>query len=386
MLRLLVQNEQKEGVQADIQITSGNRSLAGRTDENGLAYMKTLADDAVFSVLIEPFDGHWSYFFRDLKGSSKVTCQSIQGALPTSWWKDICGLNSASPVNKRLRVGVIDQAFSAECAAEGIICIDIDGKPVSRDVTKHGYHVASLINECSGNHIDGDIVLVDVTDRLAPAYWNFNQIAAAVELLVEDFQVDVINISGGSYPKYPDEHSDSVELLRQKIAWANSKGVLVVAAVGNSKSKGVGFPAKFDEVVGVGALGRVGLAPQWSMAGQAEVIAIAEKDANALGEFDDSTPVFHVIHTSFGDGLDVVTPGVGVVHKFSNEETSDLMGTSFAAPIATSIFVKKLGSKDSYWDLFTEGKAPYVKRALPTWSVDLNIEASRQGYGLLTMR
>ena len=56
----------------------------------------------------------------------------------------------------------------------------------------------------------------------------------------------IINLSLGGYAES--------QILRNAVEYARDNGVVVVAASGNDGVRGVSYPARFDSVIGVGAL------------------------------------------------------------------------------------------------------------------------------------
>ncbi|MGY0691387.1 S8 family peptidase [Virgibacillus sp. FSP13] len=108
--------------------------------------------------------------------------------------------------------------------------------------------------------------------------------------------VDIINVSLGS-------KIDS-KTLKAKIDEARSKGIIVVAAAGNTGDTHMTYPAKYDDVVAVGA---------------------TDKN-NYIASF-----------SSRGDELDVVAPGVEVVSTYLGNMYANGSGTSQAAPYVSGM-------------------------------------------------
>lgn len=133
----------------------------------------------------------------------------------------------------------------------GFDFVDNDSDPYPVDtIESHGTHVAGII---AGT----------INNRIGVAGWSQVTLLAVRVLneegLGSDFSVaegirwatnqgaKIINLSLGG-PNY-----SSVLLEAVEYAWQN--GVLLVAASGNDGVSGVSYPAKFDEVIAVGALG-----------------------------------------------------------------------------------------------------------------------------------
>ena len=117
-----------------------------------------------------------------------------------------------------------------------------------------------------------------------------------------DRNVDVINLSLGS------DEEDSY--LRQAIQYALEKGVIVVAAAGNDGCECIAYPARYPEVVAVGASNSSGTTTSFS---------------------------------SYGDNLDIVAPGSGIRAPSwsqavpTNGYAASVAGTSFSSPYISGL-------------------------------------------------
>lgn len=117
-----------------------------------------------------------------------------------------------------------------------------------------------------------------------------------------DRGVDVISMSLGSTAEDP--------YLRQAIDYAIGKGAVVVAAAGNESASQLDYPARYPEVVGVGA----------------------ENPDGSIASFSNS-----------GDTLDIIAPGSGLTLPIwsqssgTNAYGSNLAGTSFATPFVSGL-------------------------------------------------
>jgi len=132
----------------------------------------------------------------------------------------------------------------------------VNGDAHPNDDEFHGTHVASTIAEATNNGVGmaglafGCAILpVKVLD--AQGSGTFFDVAEGIDFAVDFTQngqhpVKVINLSLGS--------ESSSQTMQVSIDRAFSKGVLVVAAAGNSGKSGVEFPARLANVMSVGAL------------------------------------------------------------------------------------------------------------------------------------
>ena len=109
-------------------------------------------------------------------------------------------------------------------------------------------------------------------------------------VLAVDKGCSVINLSLGG--------QESSEILKAAVDYAESKGVILVAAAGNDGFSEVSFPARYDSVIGVTALSPDGRVADFS---------------------------------NFGDGVDLAAPGVGIVSAWNDNGYAIFDGTSSAS-------------------------------------------------------
>lgn len=125
--------------------------------------------------------------------------------------------------------------------------VDDDEQPF--DEHGHGTHVAGTIAQTTGNGVgvagvafESKIMPLRVLNR--QGYGSYGDIADAIRYAA-DHGADVINMSlGGPIP--------SLGIWRA-VRYAHGRGVVIVAAAGNSGRRGVGYPAALSQVMGVSA-------------------------------------------------------------------------------------------------------------------------------------
>lgn len=105
---------------------------------------------------------------------------------------------------------------------------------------------------------------------------------------------DVINVSLGSY-------GDS-SLVRDAVAYAAEAGKVVVASAGNDTYSELAFPARYEQVVAVGAV-------------------------DAEGQ--------QLSFSNSGESLDLVAPGLAVVAAWPDNQTISFTGTSASTPFVS---------------------------------------------------
>ncbi len=158
-------------------------------------------------------------------------------------------------------VAVIDTGVSKVEDLEGTEILKgasfVPGAKTAADDQGHGTHVAGTIAQTTNNGKgvagvapEATILPVKVLSRFG--FGSSGWIASGIDYAVDE-GADVINLSlGGSYSA----------VIHNAIKKARKKGVIVVAAAGNSGRQGVGYPGALAETIGVSATGPGGhLAP-----------------------------------------------------------------------------------------------------------------------------
>ncbi len=148
---------------------------------------------------------------------------------------------------------------------------DDDPRPdnIGLDEAFHGTHVSGIVAATMDNGVGvagwGAIRLLAVKVLNDSGSGVMSDLASGIRWAT-DHGADVINMSLGS-----DDHTSSVA---EACRYAESNGVLLVAAAGNQGAGVVQYPARYDECVCVGALGKSGMRAEYSNYGEEqEVVA-----------------------------------------------------------------------------------------------------------------
>ncbi|MBI3650213.1 MAG: S8 family serine peptidase [Acidobacteria bacterium] len=210
--------------------------------------------------------------------------------------------------------------------------VDNDNDPTDKpddpkkSVAGHGTFIAGLIATLAP-----EARLLPIRAFGPDGMGNAFTVAAAVKYAA-DHGAQVINLSLGS--------SEASALLQEAITDARSRGIVVVAAVGNDNDEVVQqFPAKLDEVIAVAA------------------IDLQSKKAS---------------FSNFGAHVDVCAPGVKLISAYPNEAQGGYAiwsGTSFAAPLAAA---------EAALLLALEPRLPDAKKIIEDTAV--NIDAANPGF------
>lgn len=108
------------------------------------------------------------------------------------------------------------------------------------DMTGHGSAIADIINRMNPNAF---IYSVRVLNKYNQA--PLSRIIQGIRWCIDN-DVDVINMSFGAF-----QNSKALQLIIEE---ATQKGIVFVAAAGNSGDRGVAYPASYEDVLSVGAI------------------------------------------------------------------------------------------------------------------------------------
>lgn len=168
------------------------------------------------------------------------------------------------------------------------------------DDNGHGSHVAgiasSLTNNStgiSGTAYDTNLVSVKVLDSSGSGYYSW--VASGI-VWAADNGAKVINLSLGG--------TSSSTTLLNAVNYAWNKGVIVVAAAGNSNSSQRFYPAYYSNSIATAATGQ-----------------------------NDKKASF----SSYGSWVDVAAPGVSILSTYNNGDYAYLSGTSMATPFVSGL-------------------------------------------------
>lgn len=341
-------------------------------------------------IHVIPSDGHWSTYFHLPPHTVRESCvcPSMQIGLCTSWWRAMMNVGAAAgwPAASGLKIGVIDIPFRPEGGLSHVQILNTEGDKVATDdlpPTSHGHRVCRLLGARDKGPDQGllpgaELYLVDVS--FGDESWDFDKIAPAIEVLAGVIGVDFINISGGSFCDDPEERPDFEDHFVDAIQTAEARGTRIFAAVGNDASKAVAFPAALPDIVGVGAIGPSGLAPDGTLLAAYER---ASRDVDgASGLLPDGQPVFHYLDTASGQGLNVVGPGMAIVMRAGEDQFLEYYGTSYACPIVLGAIAPFLGRTNIIPDPNgRDGRTDWMER-LRQLCINLEMAEARQGWGL----
>ncbi len=227
---------------------------------------------------------------------------------------DIPYLRENISKGKGIKVAVIDSGCYSEHP-------DLEGADIRQgynyvaenedtsDTNGHGTNVMGILTAASSNGIGISGIATEATYFPLVVYYNgqgnASHMLKAIYDAVDVYQCDIVNMSLGVEPK-----SESlIQLITEAVDHASSKGVTIVAAVGNGGGTETVYPAGIDGVIGVGAV---------------------------------NTDMTKASYSRYNSTVDVVTTG----KTFSLTNSSNYrswQGTSEAAPVITGTLTALMG-------------------------------------------
>jgi serine protease len=128
------------------------------------------------------------------------------------------------------------------------------------DDNGHGTHVAGTIAQSTNNGygVAGIAYEANLMPLKVLSSYGGGTVADIAEAIrfAADNGADVINMSLGG--------GGESSLMKEAIAYAHKKGLVIIAAAGNESQNGASYPARYPHVIGVSALGPDGLKPNYS--------------------------------------------------------------------------------------------------------------------------
>jgi subtilisin family serine protease len=303
-------------------------------------------------TLIPDQPGHWLITVDAPPSGAVVRCEPLPSAKVTDvgewWWHE--ALNAATP-NPRagagIKIGVIDLGFEPVNGLEHVAVTTYTGAAahIGSDLFPgHGEMVCRIVGQraglpirCEGLAPGAELTCVAVdsgTGKLDLALT-----ASAILHLARDCDVDLINLSAGLF-------DNPLLGLQSAIRAAARLGTLCIVSAGNDPRSGIAFPAHYSDCIGVGAIGLVG----WGCPSSAvqRYGRRSSAPAGTLGALADGRPIFHFPLSAYGDGLDLVAPGVGILINRGKESLFAASGTSYAAPMVCGLLAAVLSQEGTY--------------------------------------
>lgn len=208
-----------ECFQNDNVIVESNISFGADTEDSTSMWM---TEDAVQEIKKD--ESEWNYQMIHADRAVDVSQDTVKVAVMDS------GVDFLSNINVTKSINLVED--------------ELDITDYMNDMTGHGTAVASIINTINP---DAEIYSVKVLDSQ-----NQGTLARIVKGIYWciDNDVDIINMSFST--------SVNSEILYEAMRAAEENGILLIASAGNSGNEGVEYPAKYEEVIAVGAVDNSG--------------------------------------------------------------------------------------------------------------------------------
>jgi subtilisin family serine protease len=332
-----------------------------------------------------------------------IICPTID-AVGNSWWHILLG-DALGDDNRgsNIRIGVVDVGFIPDSSLHHIEFLDQQSNNPQASLAhyrwNHGEAVCRILSDLdapescapiapgsglvfasasflASTYNDAGFVF-PIADASPADYLDPARVSAAIYELVFSFEVNLINLSLGTFEL--DQHAGAG--VAEAIEAASEAGVTVLCAAGNSFVEGAAFPASLPSCIGVGAVGKV----DWGPEGSVVQYYAQTYPHGGLGDLD-GAEVYFWSESAYGSGVDVLGPGVGILIAREGEVSFDLSGTSFASPIVTGLLAVELSRNATYLSLPRDmSRAEYARRCLQGVARRVGISSSFEGSGIVTL-
>jgi hypothetical protein len=325
--------------------------VIAKTDEQGkaaAAYNPNFWYPAM--AIVTPQADFWSACLR-WPIASEVDLIPVARTGPLGWWHSLLGESQwDASRGAGIRIGFADTGCGphpnlAHCRGIGAFVNGGHraGAGTSNDVAEHGTHVGGILGarpaggstDFSGIAPGAEISFARVYDKAADGALepeaNNGDIAAAIDTLVHDERVDLLNLSLGG--------SRGSQIEQDAIDGAIDEGVLVICAAGNSGGPVI-YPAAYPGCVAVTAIGLAGTVPASS------VDALVYSQPGSDG-------IYAAAFNNAGPQVACAGPGVGIISTVpanakDRAPTMAMTGTSMAAPAVCAALATILARDKQY--------------------------------------
>ena len=357
------------------------KGVRAETDINGIAEVQVPLSDPLIPmfevVYVYPPHSLWSTYETMVPTVDRTfvldPLPQVQGY---EWWAEVLGVNKAHLAGYKgqgVRVAVIDTGIGPHPDLSNIKSgrnfTSDKGLESYEDVDGHGTHVAGIIGasgELIGIAPSAEIYAARVFNK-GSENASSDDVAEAIEEAVEEWECNIINLSiGGVYDP----------LIEDRINYATQRGVLCIAAAGNSGGA-VEYPAALRNSFSVAALGCINNTyPNNSIHRE------SEPESRGLYGKDN---LYAAKFTCYGDEVSACAPGVAVISTVANQFYAALDGTSMACPMATGVAAILLSQNDSLLDIQPHVRVGRLKAQVRNMLKDIRLPRKFQGRGIMSL-
>ena len=287
------------------------------------------------------------------------------------WWRARDQPFSPTGTSPVVRVGLVDTGLAPHSdlqAMGGWSVTELSGLPWDEDPRGHGTHCSGIIcgrnpRGVEGRFPDAELWVYRVSDGSSDSVFLSNVAEAVVRAAEES--MDIVNVSLGGQVV-------TSTVLSEALSEARRAGCLLVAAAGNSGGEGAFFPARHEKVIGVGAYGRFGTYPEDSLH------RVWESKVR-------SGRIFVPTFSNYGEGIDLLAPGVAILSTFPGGRYGVWDGTSMATAYTSGTAARLLAEDEGLQKLGrgTERVEQLRRKLLDECSFLKGIDEAHQGKGVL---
>jgi len=341
----------------------------GVTDSKGTARVR-VHETGLRHIIASPRDTYWSKLLPAPRVKDSAEIDIKLKKLPVDgnygWGHRLLGMDKIGKrfTGRGVKIAIIDSGIAGHedlKTAGGYNTLDgQDPAAWNVDEKGHGTHccgiAASQDNKVGVRGMAPDAEIYSL--KVFPG-GRFSDLIEAVNWCIDNY-MDIISMSLGSR-----SHSVQVE---QALREANERGITCIAAAGNDGGP-VSYPAAYETVMAVSAIGKRGTFP--------------EDSAHKLQEGDylsaDGT-LFIAGFSNFGTEIDVCAPGVAILSTVPTGYAA-WDGTSMACPAVAGLAALIL---EAYPEIRTgdEWQPYYVRSIISGSSTDTGLPQEMQGAGL----
>jgi minor extracellular protease Epr len=354
----------------DVQSKTG---YEGRTGVDGSVKLTIRSSDTRFEkVVVLPKGGFWSRIWKDQPVSSTMRFDLAPLTVNGFDWGHV-----STEASKRgqhyghdVKVAIVDSGIGPHGSLNvvgGKNFILNEAAEAWQDQDGHGTHCAGVIAALEAQaSVWGYVPQVQMHSLRvfggSDGGGYASDIADAIDWAVSA-GCDIVSLSLGS--------DGPSGYIRNSIEKASDAGVLCIAAVGNEGGE-VQYPAKFRNVVGVSAIGKMNTFPQDSIHQEAQ---------SKISSSDDS--FFFASFSNRGEEVDLCAPGVAVTSTIPGGLYSAWDGTSMACPHVAGVAAVALDNSPEIRNAARDGlrTGQLTDRLLGLCS-DLGMPKTYQGAGL----
>jgi len=336
--------------------------------------------------------GHWAVEVTPPFLDSRITLPALPKDGPLGWWHTAIGIHDPDTTRGTgVRVGVIDSGLERSTVDDMLSHVVALGtnefdrqSNLDADTTPSSHHSNSIASILFSKNTGADGYQGIVPGAHAffygarlPARFvqpgrgeglDPSQLANAVRDLAIDHQCDVIVVSAGDFMQ-------DVDFLHRAIIDAKNAGSLCFVASGNQGGKLL-YPACYDEVMSVGAIGKRGFAPSTAF----------EHSHDRLSDVAVGNDYYLWKQSAVGPDLKFVAPGSNVIWDHVGQSADAVNGTSWAAPIAAGAAAAILSETKDRWTRFPRNQSRWNEMVtiLREHSHSLGLSTAIVQFGLLT--